>query len=622
MRIDWVKWGRFAAIAARHAVTRALLFLLILLINPFGIAEWGDLRSHDVWQRIYADHYGDRSEVGRNAITVVELDEQGMQAAAPSDASPDSIHLLEIFRTVAEGDNGPDGRLRAHGKPEAMFIDLLLGDFAPDGMTQAELLDFAGAPVTCPGRLGATLEYAQVASPFRCMLRGIADITRYDGPKGWKDDKGCLKSELAKLHCILKRGGTPVMIASAVDPKDKRAAVEKPGAAALATIAISVPIMVNDRRYPLVFPVEAAQRENRPFTLHPAAMLYAAYCATNGCKDDPSIAPAPEEAKRTGAAWLDDWRWPTAFETPVEVIWGVGKQDRFTNQVDSLAHGTTGSRCRVADPSRGGTFRAFMQALFSGLRIEPQAACAYQHSVSYGLLRLGKDDPAQLAAFRQSALAGKIVLIGMSTRDSNDYVSAGPHGQLPGVFYHAMALDNLIERGAAYPRVARQMFPPFTLSDQDVTNAIGAFLMLLFGGAVVARQRLFGKPDDAEGSVRLMIEGAIFLAAAIVYMVLILYILTRQVSVLPDRFNLAALSIVIVLEFFNIMGILLAPIWNRLDVSRAVILLFPGLKSSGSAAAGPAKVGDSNVVDPDRTPRRRRRRTPSDGVQGKPADDV
>ena len=54
----------------------------------------------------------------------------------------------------------------------------------------------------------------------------------------------------------------------------------------------------------------------------------------------------------------------------------------------------------------------------------------------------------------QRLLAGKLVLVGGQFRASNDWVEFPVHGQAPGVHYHAMALDNLIEDGADYRRNA------------------------------------------------------------------------------------------------------------------------------------------------------------------------
>ena len=57
----------------------------------------------------------------------------------------------------------------------------------------------------------------------------------------------------------------------------------------------------------------------------------------------------------------------------------------------------------------------------------------------------------------QRLLAGKLVFMGGQFRASNDWVDSPVHGQSPGVHYHAMALDNLVEDGVDYRRNASMM---------------------------------------------------------------------------------------------------------------------------------------------------------------------
>jgi len=52
----------------------------------------------------------------------------------------------------------------------------------------------------------------------------------------------------------------------------------------------------------------------------------------------------------------------------------------------------------------------------------------------------------------KQALAGRIVLIGPAWDTAPDMVVTPFHGRIPGVFVHAMALDNLISFGTHYPR--------------------------------------------------------------------------------------------------------------------------------------------------------------------------
>src|SRR5260221_4178181 len=69
----------------------------------------------------------------------------------------------------------------------------------------------------------------------------------------------------------------------------------------------------------------------------------------------------------------------------------------------------------------------------------------------------------------EGLLAGKIVLVGGHFRASNDWVESPVHGQVPGVHYHAMALDNLIEHGAEYRRHANRLL------DSDLLKSLMIF---------------------------------------------------------------------------------------------------------------------------------------------------
>jgi CHASE2 domain-containing sensor protein len=85
-------------------------------------------------------------------------------------------------------------------------------------------------------------------------------------------------------------------------------------------------------------------------------------------------------------------------------------------------------------------------------------------------------------------LAGRMVMVGGQFRASNDWVESPVHGQAPGVQYHAMALDNLIEDGADYRRDSG------ALLDSDLLKSllVGA---LVFCGVmgVMARNSLLDR---------------------------------------------------------------------------------------------------------------------------------
>jgi CHASE2 domain-containing sensor protein len=84
---------------------------------------------------------------------------------------------------------------------------------------------------------------------------------------------------------------------------------------------------------------------------------------------------------------------------------------------------------------------------------------------------------------RQELLAGKVVLIGPAWDTSPDTVTTTILGRVPGVFLHAMALDNLMSYGPAYPRAETEGDDVFRLEPWLSALIIG----LGIGGARVAR---------------------------------------------------------------------------------------------------------------------------------------
>jgi len=95
-----------------------------------------------------------------------------------------------------------------------------------------------------------------------------------------------------------------------------------------------------------------------------------------------------------------------------------------------------------------------------------QPSCLYHTHASFELLE--QMDAQALEDF----IRGKVVLIGGSLQQFQDVSSSSVHGYVPGVFWHAAALDNLIELG-----------PSFLQDDQsnlsDIQEAIGTAIVLL-----------------------------------------------------------------------------------------------------------------------------------------------
>src|SRR5699024_3682148 len=112
----------------------------------------------------------------------------------------------------------------------------------------------------------------------------------------------------------------------------------------------------------------------------------------------------------------------------------------------------------------------------------------------------------------QRLLSRRLVMVGGHFRASNDWVESPVHGQVPGVHYHAMALDNLIEDGPDYRRNANAML------DSDFLKSLLVFCLAVCGVlAVMLRNSLL---DSAiERGVDTRLRAAVY---GLLYLVLLI----------------------------------------------------------------------------------------------------
>ncbi|HEX9173315.1 MAG TPA: CHASE2 domain-containing protein [Telluria sp.] len=78
-----------------------------------------------------------------------------------------------------------------------------------------------------------------------------------------------------------------------------------------------------------------------------------------------------------------------------------------------------------------------------------QPVCVYHETIRAGQLT---STTAEEDARLRQLIEGKVLMIGTALADSGDLVLSPIHGRIPGVYLHAMALDNLLTQGADYAR--------------------------------------------------------------------------------------------------------------------------------------------------------------------------
>lgn len=137
-------------------------------------------------------------------------------------------------------------------------------------------------------------------------------------------------------------------------------------------------------------------------------------------------------------------------EEPMALVWGVRNGDlpRYAEW------------CR---PSSGlaEVLPAPLRALWQGKEAY-QPICPYSRALA--MRQLKPSSEADERTLRER-LDGRFVLIGTSMAGSNDLVASPVHGPIPGVFLHAMALDNLLTYGTRYKRALEwELLPPWRLA--------------------------------------------------------------------------------------------------------------------------------------------------------------
>ncbi|AZF35121.1 hypothetical protein C4J88_0306 [Pseudomonas sp. R4-39-08] len=171
-----------------------------------------------------------------------------------------------------------------------------------------------------------------------------------------------------------------------------------------------------DDKYPLAKHTQTGLMET------PAMALYRVFCATQDCTSPPVDAQT------------------AAQRQPIAVQWGL-KLAADQARIADIRH------CAAARHFFLDGVAQFFQAVFWKLDDSAQAQCPYTLTLSASDLEVSDPDDQALIA---ELLHDRLVLIGANIASTGDLVESPVHGQLPGVYLHAMALDNLINAGMNY----------------------------------------------------------------------------------------------------------------------------------------------------------------------------
>lgn len=155
----------------------------------------------------------------------------------------------------------------------------------------------------------------------------------------------------------------------------------------------------------------------------------------------------------------------------------------------------------------------FSKGLVSYEEARPaDAKCGY-HSIIYAddMAYIDKLGTPEQKERLDEALRNKIIIYGLSLEGLHDNVDSPVHGQLPGVFLHAMALDNMMYYGADYIRGSDDKIRWISQSVWVAMVVIFSILLMYFEGKGVN----FGASDQTESQAPQMPAWVMFAVPAL-----------------------------------------------------------------------------------------------------------
>ena len=434
-------------------------------VDLFGLESNSDRLADNVYQRVTAAEYG-KARRGQQAVSVVYVDEA-------------SVEALKGF-----GWN----RFPPTFDQQWLMLD--------------DLLNVGGAPPAAMFMDFVYLGQGGMAEGFDGFVQGIAGATRAEL---WADKPGCRTDPLIKIACIIEAGGVPMIFAKP-SPADLDLFTE--AQAAMDAVAVLAPALVAEDAYPLIttYGFDRAKAERlgvARFDISPAMAMYAAWCLRQ--KNSCGVAEFRELKRRARVALSGaDAASPTfatVFDAPLDVVWGSRADPAFLSMTQAVSGEAAPCRAAAGWRERLGEQMAGLRGPGEGERQE----CPYTLSLGYDRLVAGHGlEPQDL----ERLLAGRLVMVGGHFRASSDWVESPVHGQVPGVQFHAMALDNLVEGGPDYRRNVQ------SLLDSDLLESL-LVAALAFCGVlgVMTRNNLLDKARESgmEPRLRSAVYGPLYL---------------------------------------------------------------------------------------------------------------
>lgn len=182
----------------------------------------------------------------------------------------------------------------------------------------------------------------------------------------------------------------------------------------------SQPALVSWSAAPQDYPLAAETEDGWMVTA--AFALYRIHCQQHHCQSLPATAEL------------------AAAAPPMALQWGLG-------QADGQRHVSDTRQCPAERNAWTEAATRILQAVFWRFTGPSETRCPYHLTIPAGAL--ATTVPEERALLKQ-LLADRLVLVGAAIASAEDLTHSPVHGQLPGVYAHATALDNLIQYGMHY----------------------------------------------------------------------------------------------------------------------------------------------------------------------------
>lgn len=342
----------------------------------------------------------------------------------------------------------PLGLGSATDKASEQFFNRLLSAFYPDNGQQQIVLLLLDDSFLLRHGLHWPLPYQEQAKVLARLLHYQPQAVFVDLLYSHDHSRASDTPELlGNVFARYAQQGIPVLLASTGQTLPATDLADTLPVLAAAT----QPVLIQWDGYGDRYPLNVTGTDGRTLPT-PARALYEEYCRRHSCEPRAISADAP----------------------PIAVQWGL-RQAMQQPQLSSSQH------CQARSSELMETLNVMLSALFWRFSSPTTLPCPY--TLTLNAAELETTLPEERALLR-SVLRDRLVLVGADVAGAADRILSPVHGQIPAVYQHAMALDNLITLQASYYRDP----PTIGTTSLDAMSIVGLVCAAAIFAIVLARE--------------------------------------------------------------------------------------------------------------------------------------